>query len=508
VTRERRLTWAAAAAVAVLAVVLLASAPAVIRAMESNGDYVSPLVMGEDAHLYPDARIVLGNFGWWPGLWAVQLLRPLPASEHVAAALPMLVTIAVIALVAWQALRLFGRGAAVALLAVALAAGVAVWVAAASWSAHFTTWWAMAFAGMTAVAWTHNRSRWLLAATGATVLWGAVTLSGDRLAYAAVVAPLVAAATAAAMRRAWRPAVAVAAMAAGTVILGVAGTALAHDLGYFEHSFTVDLMPYGQLGNQAANVFVVLQQLYAGDPESIAGATTSYLGAAVAIGALASVPGLLRGGDLRRTVWTAFWAAAALAPIGAYMISSQSVIGGEGQARYLYGLPLALAALVAIAPRRLLALGAAALLALGTAVNFVTHPPEREPREHGPALANILAAAREHGVTRGYASYFTAYPLTRASRFELRISPVGACMGAPGLCPMYLHRLDGAFVPRRGPSFLLFDASPYAIPDDANWVTREPLGAKPRERIDVGDGVTMLIYDHDIAADLGPLPPL
>jgi len=73
---------------------------------------------------------------------------------------------------------------------------------------------------------------------------------------------------------------------------------------------------------------------------------------------------------------------------------------------------------------------------------------------------------------------------------------------------MYLHRLDGAFVPQAGRSFLLVDRSPYAIPSDAAWATRPVPAERADEVVDVGDGLTMYVYDHDIAEDLGPLPPL
>jgi len=350
------------------------------------------------------------------------------------------------------------------------------------------------------------------------------------------VAPLVAAAIAAGATRARRPALAAAGLAIATVAAGAGVAAIAESANYFARDFTIQGVPYGLLGNQAASAFVVLQQLYAGNPASVIGATTAYLGAIVAIGARAAIPGLLRrrkgesqspspeevpptlgppgeetgSRPLAATVWAAFWGVAALAHIGAFMLSSQSVVGGEVVARYLYGLPLVIAALVAIVGHRRLALAAATLLALGTSVNFLTDGPIREPREHGPALAKILATARANDVTRGYASsYFTAYPLERASRFALRLSPVGACAGGPGLCPMYLHRLDGVFVPQPGVrSFLLVDGSQYAIAGDRNWVTEPVPGVKPLRSVDVGDGLTMVVYDHDIAADLGPAPGL
>ena len=119
-TLDRVLWWAAAAATAVLAVVLAVQAPDTLGAMQSNGDYVAPLVMGHDAHLYPDSRIVLGNYGWFAGMWAVQGLQRLPAADHLAAGLPLAITFALVALVALQALRRFGPGAALLVLALAL----------------------------------------------------------------------------------------------------------------------------------------------------------------------------------------------------------------------------------------------------------------------------------------------------------------------------------------------------------------------------------------------------
>lgn len=523
---ERALTWVAGAATAVLVLVLLVKAPATVRAMMSERDYVSPLVMGHDAHLYPGARIVLGNYGWWPGMWAVQWLRPLPASAQLAAGLPLLLTLLASAALALQARRVWGGAAAIATLAVSLSVGTAAWTAAASWAAHFPTWWAMVLAGvsLTALAGApagRARSLALLGAVLAVAASG-TALSGDSIGWPAIVAPLAACAGVLAVLRSWRPAAVAAGMATGVVAVSLVVGALAESNRYVQHDFSLATVPFALLGHQAAQTFEGTQQVWAGAAPTVVGASTGFLGAALVLGGLAVGTALLLRRrrdatdlpDDRRATWVTFWLVAALAQMGAFALTYSSVVGGVIVPRYLYGVPLAAAALIAAAVGtgrgRRTALAACALIALGTGVNFITDPPARQPGEHGPALANVIEAARETGVDRGYASYVTAYPMQRASRFALRLSPVSACPeGAPGLCPMYLHRLDGAYEPEPGiRSFLLVDASPFAVPGDRNWVTAPLDGVEPVQTLDVGDGLTMLIYDHDIAADLGPLPRL
>ncbi|MEA2176956.1 MAG: hypothetical protein QOG77_253, partial [Solirubrobacteraceae bacterium] len=74
--------------------------------------------------------------------------------------------------------------------------------------------------------------------------------------------------------------------------------------------------------------------------------------------------------------------------------------------------------------------------------------------------------------------------------------------------PFLLHRVDGAYRPQPGiRSFLLVDRSPLATPGNLVWLTEPPAGVQPVETVDVGDGLQMLVYDHDVARDLGPPLP-
>ncbi len=91
--------------------------------METVADYVSPLVMAHDVHLYPGSRIVLGNYGWYDGFWAARLVGWLPRGDQLSSVLPMLITIAMFGGLAAQARRLWNTTAAVALVAFGLAAG-------------------------------------------------------------------------------------------------------------------------------------------------------------------------------------------------------------------------------------------------------------------------------------------------------------------------------------------------------------------------------------------------
>src|SRR4051794_32302420 len=115
-----------------LALAIVGSAQQLHALMHANADLSVPLVMGDVAHRYSDAQLVTGRVGWWGGLWAVQLLRPLPGGLWLADWLPIVATAALAGLVAWQARRGGAGVSALVVALVALAAGGGAWVYNAS----------------------------------------------------------------------------------------------------------------------------------------------------------------------------------------------------------------------------------------------------------------------------------------------------------------------------------------------------------------------------------------
>jgi hypothetical protein len=140
---------------------------------------------------------------------------------------------------------------------------------------------------------------------------------------------------------------------------------------------------------------------------------------------------------------------------------------------------------------------------------LVAQRPAPDPRtdaSHSSVFRQIGVLAQAEGVTRGYAGYWSAYPLVLQSGFQLDVTPVGRCSQSAGLCTMYLHYIDQAYVPRpRTRSFLVIDASPVAMKQFPHAVVTElPKTLNPSKVVPVGDGVSLAFFDHDIASEIEP----
>jgi hypothetical protein len=150
----RRDPWTVVAAITtgVVLVLLVASLDVILASLRANADFIAPVALSEYAAQYSDARIMTGNYGWWAGLWLLQLLEPLPGNTYLAQFLPLAVTGLVTVGVAVQARRLWGvRGGWIVVL-VALSVGLNAWVTSASWAARAPTWWTTALLGLVVVA--------------------------------------------------------------------------------------------------------------------------------------------------------------------------------------------------------------------------------------------------------------------------------------------------------------------------------------------------------------------
>jgi hypothetical protein len=533
------LAWVA---VAGLLIALAARAQGIVSAVHSNADLAAPLAMSDLLAHHPDAAATTGNYGWWNGLWVVQVLQALTGGTLVASYLPLVGMVVAIAVLTWQAARLFGTRAAVAVPLVAGSIGAVTWTMDGAWSGRAPSWWGMVALGVLLVAradgWPRRARVLHGAATFLVVLWCAAALSGDALAWTSIVLPALGVAAAAVLTRRPRQAVFPSAAAVAIAVLSVVVREVAHHLGYFQRPSPTALTRFEEAQAGAGNVAVGLQAVWRGPDDSTAGAAAGYLGlvlvlAAVAAGvaALASVVGArwIRAAEgpadqqgtaaspmatasdasFAPTAWAAFWLGMVLATVVAFAFSSSSFADGQPVARYLFGVPFAAGALLALlagrTPAPVMVVAPAGLLAVLAIVGMARETAPLTPEARTPALTVLQAAAREEGVTRGYASYWSAYPLTVGSGFRLQIDPVGECSAAAGvgLCPMYLHYVDRAYEPQRGiRSFLLVDTGPGASP--GIYVTRAPDGIAPIATRQIEPGLQMLVFDHDIASDLQP----
>src|SRR3954451_1963739 len=509
-----------------LALAIVGSAQQLHALMHANADLSVPLVMGGAPHRYSERQLVTGRVGWWGRLWAVQLLRTLPGGLWLADWLQIVATAALAGLVAWQARGVWSDVSALVVALVALAAGEVAWIYNASWSARAPSWWAMALMGLAAVrlAGVVGRPPAGTVALGiAAILAVAVTGSGDQLALIGGAAPLVVAAVAVARWRRWMLAIAFLAAAGTSWALSVGVAALARSAGYLRQDFPVELVKWHQLGKAFGGLFDASRQIWA-SPLTV-GRLAGDVGAALAAvavlaGLAALVRTMVRGGvtspGLQRSVWAAFWLTALLGYLLAFWLTTAGGLTGVAAQRYLYGVPLAAAAtlapLGAMRFARWPAASGAAVLACLTAGALLAKPPQLPPATADLSRTVLFpkieqVAAREH-VTRGFASYWAAYPLVLHSGRHLDVTPAGTCTlnGRIELCAMYIHYVDQAYAPRSGiRSFLLVDQSALAGAGfSPAWVQRLPGDLHPAKVVQIGDGMGMAIFDHDIAADIHP----
>ncbi|HEU4656839.1 MAG TPA: hypothetical protein VFR97_04920 [Capillimicrobium sp.] len=520
------LTGAAAGAGLVLLAVLAWRASDVIALVTANSDLAAPLVMGDVAHRYDDAQLV-GRLGWWGGLWVVQLLRPLPGSEGLSTWLPFVATLAVAGLVAWQARALWGRLAGAVVLLVTLSAGAVTWVHLASWSARSPSWWAMGLAGVLAVAVARaadrppvGRRRAALAAAAVLVALAiAMVASGDELAVAGAIVPLAAAGAFAASRRRLLLGALLGGGAVLTFGLALAIAQLAEAAGYLRQDYPLQLVAFTDLPLTVANLVLGVTRVWS-DATTL-GTLAGLLGLALVTAAVvAGARALWRAGaappaeaaPIAGGVWLAFWLTALVVLLAVFVPTTASGALGDPVVRYLHGVPLAAAAVLAActgaSPRARALPAAATVLALLTALSLAVDPPKPAPPGADVSRAEVFGEvermAREEGVTRGFASYWTSYPLAIHAGRELDVTPIGRC--GEELCPMYLHYVDQAYAEQPGiRSFVLVDTSPLAAGGHAGaWATVWPKRMKPVKVYDVGGGVQMGIFDHDAARDLVP----
>jgi hypothetical protein len=555
----------ALAAAGALLIVLVVRASAIAASITNNSDLAAPLVIARLAHTYRHAQVATGRLGWWGPLWLLQLVRSLPISGLVGSYVPIIITVVLPLLVAGQAWRLWGPAAALAVVLVALSVGGATWAAGlGGWSARSPTWWMGGAVALWSV-WVAGidgvRAAALAALTGVVIaLLVGIVGSGDQLMVAGAEIPLGVTALYLLSRRRWPQAVGMILMAVLALLATSVVAHIARDHGYLRQGFPIVYLPFEQLGTSFSNTLLALESTWQGplpthgggyDLITQLGALTGYLGAFLVLVAVAGVgvavlrwastvipagrrrllPPLASGRELQRGTWVAVWGAMLIGYLAAFGGTAAQGPLGSPISRYLFGVPLAAGALmppiVACWRRRLtvvLALGLAALGVLGLIARSPWSPNLQTDVSRSLLFGRLKAVAAQEHITRGFAGYWIAYPLTLDSGYKLDVSPVGDCLRPAGeVCTMYLNYVDQTYAYRpHTRSFLLVDASPAAhIPFPPAVVLSPPTNVKPEQVISIGDGMTMEIFASDFTrymrgdADLGdprlfrggPLPP-
>jgi hypothetical protein len=546
--------WTPLLLAGVYLVLLLVQFPQVVAATYLNADSASAPVIGSLAG-HGNGLIVLGDMPWYSVLLFELGTRWLPLHRDLWEVVPYAMTLASVGLIAWALWRVAGRWAALVAAAVLLCASPPLLLLLFSLDDHSPTWFTLALLGAWTVALQHvelPRRRWapsLAVAVGVLVaVIAGCNAASDRLAVIGGLVPLALSGLAAWY---WRPSArsrmgAVAALAT-VALAALVAVVVTHEMRSHGVIYAANIA-FGSQARVQANLTLWWQSLaylgngnFFGAPLDLTGALAAacaivvLLATAVALrvgwlelGSQQQQPALQRqdgrgssaraelgaahGGaptaasapaakDAARIAHVAFWASAGLLLTVAYVLSSAPV--DLTSSRYLVGVLYAAVVLTVLLvehrPKLRGVVVAGALVycfagVVGMAKGTATENPGRLP---GSKIANAVAsiAAREH-LTRGYAGYWDAAPITWASHLRVDVYPVFLCPA--GLCQFYLHTIAGWYRPHPGQrTFLLTD------PTQLFLQSLPPGLGKPSATYRIGQ-VTMYVYPYDIASRISP----
>jgi len=555
------LAWLAALAGLANLVVLAAQAASLVHSLYLNADNASALVMPALAgHLPAGAVVNLGNHAWYEPWWFMRATAGLPGYRQLWEAAPIvggLLGSAAVAACAWWAL---GRVAGLACAAVLFAASEAQrWILYVPESHGLVVLHLAALCA--ALLFAAERSHAGRLSRGASVAVAAplVLFTGagltDQLLLASALPALVLAPALCWWRTradSWRSVSAFSlAVAVLSALLALLLTHVMQDRNVVHAPFPVDFVGSESIFAGIQNLIATLCSLGGGDffgaPASGANLLTFLAGALTLLALAAVLAALWRwlrapagetrgaagetggaagetGGPagasgrasrvergsareraaVRRDLFVAFWGLVLVVVLAVFALTSVS--GSTTDGRYLLGAWAATAALLGAAAQTPVARAA---LLTGVALFGVLNIHAQlssgvTPAGVGPGqrLAGAIERfASAEGASVGYASYWDSAPVSWETRLHVKLYPVGACATPAGLCPYFNNQISSWYRPRAGVrSFLLTDSRP-TVP---GAIAAPPASfGKPLAVDDVGEGLTVYVYGHDVAADLG-----
>jgi hypothetical protein len=516
-------------------VVLVAQAHALIRSLYLSADNASGLVLPALASHAPAGSVVnLGNHPWYEAWWLMRATASLPGYRglwEVAPFLFGLLGIAVVAACAWWGLgRLAALLSAVVLLATSEAERAILYVP----DSHGPT---VLHAGLLggSLLLVYRRSlvgritpRFLLLVGLPLVAFTGLGLT-DQLLFVNGLAPFVLAPLLCWWRlrsKAWRT-VSAFAIAVGVLsaLLALLLSHVAQDQHVVHARFPIEFVASEALVANLQNSIAAFVALGGGD---FFGASASggnlfvfVTGVLVLVALVATLSLLWRwcrslagtAGPIReerpqtgpRELFIAFWGSSLVLVLAAFALTSASNTASD--ARYLIGAWVALAALVGVfstTPLARVAVIAAVavfgLLNIRGELSAGVQPGGVAPNQTVAGAIERFAAA--NGASVGYSGYWDASPVTWETHLRVKIYPIQACDLPGGWCQFFGIEISSWYVPRsHARTFLLTDTRP-GVP---LAVAAPPASfGKPIAAETVGEGLTVYIYDHDIAADLSP----
>jgi hypothetical protein len=511
------LRWLPPAAAIVYAFVLVRRLPDIVDQLTWNPDYVSGTTLaqsigsgGKTGH----AIIVQIGYFWFD-------LAALPLPFHKALWLygPYAMALMTLGLLTWTAARLGGRFAALLTAALGLAASPLVLSTQAAGAYHGTTWFGTALlAAFLCWLLTSRPGRIAIVAIAVVVaLMVGFTTASDPLLGPTGDTPF-----AAALVLVWlvrRKEVEKRALFTGLGVLGAAalvtvGLVLTDRLLGYTSSFPRGLthfVPPERLSMHmqqlASGVFEVAGMPHGGS------ALGGVLGLLLVAGVVLPLTWLVLSvrGSMRAPLVAvvAYWSGSALFLAAAFVFSDVPSDFGENSARYLVSMFFVAVATVPLwaaqDPRRLAAIAVpASVFILGNAVSVEQDASAGSfENPFSLALPDAIAFLEQQGLTRGYAAYDEASPITLKSDFHLLVRPVTeqfltsdeTC--AQPICPYAYNSVGDWYGGGSGPTFILFDAG---IPH---------LGQPPSDTLDRPVNVlhtgrfAIYVYADDVASHMG-----
>jgi hypothetical protein len=511
--------------------VLLDQAHALIRDLYLNADNASALVLPALAgHAPPGAVVNLGNHPWYEPWLFMRATAGLPGYRGLWEAAPFvfgLLGIAVVSVCAWWVLgRLAGLLCTVALLATSETLRGILYVPEAHGAIllHVGVLGAALLIVHRAALQARRRRGVLLAVGVPLTVFTAAGLT-DQLLLVSGVVPFVLAPLLCWERsrsRVWLT-VGLFAVVTGalSVLLSVVLSEVMQEQGVIHAAFPIAFLSSEAIFVDLGNLLATFAGLGGGAFFGASASGTSlltFLAGALTLCALAVVlravwrwsrarvrsAGPLSPPANLRELFIAYWALVLAVVLAAFALTS--VASNTSDGRYLIAAWAAIAALLGI-----LATTPAARIALIVAVALFGALNVRAelangvtPAGPGPSLR--IAGAIEHfaiahDATIGYSGYWEAAPVTWQTRLRVQVRPIVTCPVPAGFCPFYANNISTWYAAQPGIRTFLLTDTRQGVPGE---VTAPPASLeRPLAEATLGEGYTIYVYNHDIAADIG-----
>lgn len=536
------LLWAPVAFAAADLLLMIVNGPALVRGLHHNADVAAGQMV---ARLYgergPGSLVILGTHPWYESLWFTRATAWLPGAPDIWVAGPFVFSALAITGLGWIAARLFGLwvGAMAAVTLVCSSTALRIIMFTLNW--HGATLFHAVFLCLVlvlVVQYSGRLSTPVLAAIGVGAAAVTALAIPDELSLASSIAPFAGAALILWWRTGLPAERRVAIFAVATIAVAAAvGMAAAHAMDNAgvigQPNFHVCFANYTDLLDNFEILVVALTALGGGTYFLHAINSGGLARFTLAILTLAGVAFVLRRGlnaarrlierapassplALAREAYVLFWGLALLAVLVALLVTDVS--WDVHSSRYLAGAFLATAALVppllGARPRGRLVVAAGVALYAALSLGLHLREGVGSWSTGGDLTApthRLVDFARANHLEFGYGGYDDAPVITWLADARVKVFPVRDCgqfatasrlaMTGQRLCPYGAHTISTWYRPRpRVRTFLV--AHPLA-PKPYSVTGAYARAGRP-EQIRHFGSLTVYVYDHDLAADLGP----